>query len=68
MTSVAAPIRGRIHWGRLARAPQSPEVAPLVITGNAEFVVAERADGRRVVVASTTDRAAAGSYIIVVER
>ena len=65
----AMGLLGAGVWVRFGRAPQSPEVSPLVITGNAGFVVAERADGRRVVVvASTTDRMAAGSYIIVVER
>lgn len=64
----AMGLLGAGIWGWRAHLRGNPEATSLVITGNATFVVAERADGRRVVAASTTDRAGAGSYIIVVER
>ena len=38
------------------------------VTGDAALVVVERADGRRWVVLTTADGAAAGNYVIVMER
>lgn len=63
-TTAALVTVGSRWWGRSPGALEST----LLITGTPSFVVVERAEGQRWVVARASDEATSGSVTIAVER